>query len=387
MKLRHNLVLVLSTLAIYQSAIATNTTNTSSYVNTTELSQRWAQLRQEQPKLQVRDAAQKLGVSEAELVATQAVRLQSGSNAARAILRRALDLGEVMALTRNEHGVIETTGVAKRYPVKAITPEMSDEEKRRIQNSIGGYISGPIDLRFHFDKWEHAFAQTLNKDGKTTRSLQFFDASGTALHKIYVKSDTGNAVFDRLVEEFRHPQAQAPLNIIPSSKKVAAKADTEIDIKEFQLAWKEMSDVHQFNRLLTEFKLDREQALRLAPSGMARSLSPVALRTLLNEAAQKQVGIMAFLGNTGLTQIFSGTITKVAASGDWFNVLDPKFNLHIRENALSRAWLIQRAGITSVEFYDKEGQLVLSFFAVRENGKPQPQTWLDLVSNLPASSS
>jgi putative hemin transport protein len=379
MKLRHSLVLVLSTLAFSQSSFA------FSNVSSSDLSQRWAQLRQEQPKLQVRDAAQKLGVSEAELVATQAVRLKSGSDAARAILRRALDLGEVMALTRNEHGVIETTGIAKRYPVKEITADMNDEEKRRIQNSIGGYISGPIDLRFHFQKWEHAFAQTQTKDGKSTRSLQFFDASGKAIHKIYVKSEAGNAVFDQLVEEFRHPQAQAPLAIIAATKKPAMTPDTDIDTKEFQLAWREMTDVHQFNRLLTEFKLGREQALRLAPDGFARKLSTSALRNLLNEAAQKQVGIMAFLGNTGLTQIFSGTINKVAASGDWFNVLDPKFNLHIRESALSRAWVIQRAGITSIEFYDNEGELVLSFFAVRENGKPQPQAWLDLVASLPRS--
>lgn len=381
MKLRHSIAIVLSTLTLSQHLYATYT------IGSNDLSQRWSVLRQEQPKLQVRDAAKKLGVSEAELIATQAVRLQSGSEAARAIMRRALDLGEVMALTRNEHGVIENTGTAKRTPIKPITAEMSDEEKRRIQTSLGGYIGGPIDLRFHFQKWEHAFALTQTKDGKTTRSLQFFDASGNALHKIYVKSDSGNAIFDQIKEEFRHPQAQSPLtpslSLANNSTKPSTSTDAEIDVKEFQLAWKEMSDVHQFNRLLTEFKLNREQAFRLAPQGMTSPTPVASLRNLLTQAAQKQVGIMAFLGNSGVTQIFSGTITKVAASGDWFNVLDPNFNLHLRETALARAWVIQRAGITSIEFFDKEGELVVSFFAVRENGKPQPQAWLDLVASLP----
>lgn len=36
-----------------------------------------------------------------------------------------------------------------------------------------------------------------------------------------------------------------------------------------------------------------------------------------------------------------------------------------------------------IEFLDKEGTQVLTFFGVRERGKPQPQAWHDLADSLP----
>ena len=101
----------------------------------------------------------------------------------------------------------------------------------------------------------------------------------------------------------------------PAAPHAPELADSKVDVKEFQLAWSEMSDVHQFNRLLGEFRLTRDQAMRLAPAGAARAIKPPAVRTLLDESARQQLGVMAFLGNRGVTQIFSGKIVKIVAAG------------------------------------------------------------------------
>jgi putative hemin transport protein len=356
------------------------------------LAERWATLRTEQPKLQIRDAARTLNVSEAELLATgigkTAVRLSDAQNAPREIMRRALDLGTVMALTRNENGVLERTGVADRIKPSneqlAAGDKNDPEREARMLNIAGGYLGGAIDLRFQFKEWKHAFAVVQpGRDGATSRSLQFFDVHGTAVHKIYLKSDAGIPVFEKLVGEFRHPQQTAELKIARAEPKAAEKADSAVDVKEFQLAWQEMTDVHQFNRIVREFGLTREQAMRLAPAGVVQRVTPLAVRQLLDESAKQQIAIMAFLGNGAVTQIFSGKITKTAASGEWYNVLDPEFNLHLRESAFKSGYVVQRAGVTSVEFFDKDGELVVTFFGVRERGKPQPQTWLDLTKALP----
>ena len=73
-------------------------------MNTTEnLKTQWESLKQEQPHLRIRNAAQKLGVSEMELLATNI-----GSNVTRLrpefkeILLEIESLGKVMALTRND---------------------------------------------------------------------------------------------------------------------------------------------------------------------------------------------------------------------------------------------------------------------------------------------
>lgn len=360
----------------------------SSHASTATLAERWTTLRAEQPKLGIRDAAKQLSVSEAELLATgigkTVTRLADTSHAPREIMRRALDLGKVLALTRNENGVIEVTGEATRIAKQGDDGAKDAEREARELNIAGGYLGGPIDLRFHFTKWKHAFAVVQpGKDGAVSRSLQFFDENGTAVHKVYLKDDGKVAVFDKLVADFRHPQQDGKLAIVPAVAKAADTPDASVDVKEFQQAWKDMSDVHQFNRIVSEFKLSREQALRLAPAGLVTKVAPQAVRQLLEQAAAKGVPIMAFVGNGAVTQIYSGKVNKVQEGGGYFNVLDPDFNLHLRDKALKAGYVLQRAGVTSVEFYDDKGELVVTFFGVRERGKPQPQPWLDLAAALP----
>ncbi|MGX9772881.1 hemin-degrading factor [Janthinobacterium aestuarii] len=365
----------------------------NAYAAPATLAERWSTLRTEQPKLQIRDAARALGVSEAQLLATNigkgVTRLQADGNQPREIMRAALDLGIVQAITRNENGVIETTGVASKFKQAGDKSEQADakqdpETQARQRNIAGGYLGGQIDLRFHFENWKYAFAvEQAGRDGKPTRSLQFFDANGTAVHKIYLRNEPGVPVYDKLVATFRMPQQSAELNVLAVAPKAAEKPDAEIDVKEFQLAWKDMTDVHQFAQIMREFHLSREQALRLAPAGVVERVAPEALRTLLENAAKDKVAIMVFLGNEGLTQIYSGKIEKTMAAGGFFNVLDPDFNLHIRDTALRSGWVVKRGGVTSVEFFDKEGTQVVSFFGVRERGKPQPQAWVDLADSLP----
>ncbi|OEZ63392.1 hemin-degrading factor [Duganella sp. HH105] len=356
------------------------------------LSERYDALRANQPRLQARDAAKTLNVSEADLLAIgigkTVTRLQEGENVPREIMRRALDLGTVMALTRNENGVLERTGVAtKLKPQEEITGLDADKEKERearLRNIAGGYLGGEIDMRFTFKNWKYAFAVVQpGKDGVVSRSLQFFDAHGDAVHKVYVKSEAGVPVFDKLVADFRNPVQSADLKVTAAPAKTAEKPDSAIDVKEYQMAWNELTDVHQFNRLLGEFGLTREQAMRLAPASSVQRVTPLAVRQLLEESAKQKLEIMAFLGNEAAIQIYSGKVSKVQEAGGWFNVLDPEFNLHLRDNAFNSGYVIKRAGVTSVEFFDKNGELVVSFFGVRERNKPQPQSWLDMTAALP----
>lgn len=356
------------------------------------LAERWETLRAEQPKLAARDAAKTLSVSEADLLATgigkTVVRLREGDTVPREIMRRALDLGKVLALTRNENGVLERTGVASKLKsqddIVGLEEDKQKEREARLRNIAGGYLGGEIDLRFTFDKWKYAFAVTQpGKDGVVSRSLQFFDASGNAVHKLYLKNDAGVPVFEKLVADFRAPSQSADLQVAAQPVKAKEKPDSEIDVKEFQLAWNEINDVHQFNRLLTEFGVTRQQAMRLAPAGAATRITPQAVRQLLEETAKQKIDIMVFLGNGSTIQIFSGKINKVAASPGWFNVLDPEFNLHLRDSAFASGWVVKRAGITSVEFYDHNSDQVVSFFGVREPKKPQPASWINMTAALP----
>ncbi len=348
------------------------------------LTERYDALRAEQPKLALRDAAARLNVSEAELLAANGIgktvtRLQEGDNVPREIMRRALDLGKV---------ILERTGVATKMkpqePVTGLDADKEKEREARMRNIAGGYLGGEIDLRFTFKNWKYAFAVAQpGKDGAVSRSLQFFDASGNAVHKVYVKSDAGVPVFDKIVADFRNPVQSADLKVAAAPVRKAQKPDSAVDVKEFQQAWNEINDVHQFNRLLSEFGVTREQGLRLGPVDKVQRIAPQAVRQLLEEAAKKQIEIMAFLGNDSTIQIFSGKINKVQEAGGYFNVLDPEFNLHLRDSAFVSGYVVKRAGVVNVEFYDKDGNEVVSFFGVRSRENPVPQAWIDLAAALP----
>ncbi|MEO6848185.1 MAG: ChuX/HutX family heme-like substrate-binding protein, partial [Chthoniobacterales bacterium] len=80
-------------------------------IETLSLKDQWTALQQSEPKLRIRDAATKLGVSEAELLATrcgEGVTRLEGDWAE--MVKQFSTLGEVMCLTRNEYAVHERYG-------------------------------------------------------------------------------------------------------------------------------------------------------------------------------------------------------------------------------------------------------------------------------------
>ncbi|MEQ8327045.1 MAG: ChuX/HutX family heme-like substrate-binding protein, partial [Parvibaculum sp.] len=138
----------------------------------------------EEPKLRARNLAEKLGISEAELVAlgsaqATVTRLRPEWTA---IIGAVGGLGRVMALTRNESVVHERKGVYGALEGGA---------------HVGLIVGDDIDLRIFFSQWKSGFAQVERMEDDTTRrSLQFFDAQGTAIHKIYQTDKTDTAAFD-----------------------------------------------------------------------------------------------------------------------------------------------------------------------------------------------
>jgi len=349
------------------------------------LAERWATLRAEQPKLQPRDAAQKLNVSEAELVATNvgkgATRLRDGGASYKEVFDRLHELGQIKAITRNDSAVLERVGT--------VTQAKLNEDGRVIPGT--GFAGGPIDLRFGADQWRSAFAVVQpGREGKISRSLQFFDAHGNAVNKVYLDNEAGVAAFDKLVADFRAPEQQAYLSVDKAPAKVVRKPNGEVDVKELRDTWNELSDVHEFPRLLKDLGITREQALDLIGKDAAYRISAQSVQTLLESAAKQGQPIMVFVSNPGMTQIFSGTIKKVKQTDEWYNVLDPEFNLHLRQSGIDRGWVVKRPAkdgvITSVEFYDAKGEQVVNFFSRRDRNKEETAVWRNIVASLAKSS-
>src|SRR5699024_1531354 len=125
-------------------------------------------------------------------------------------------------------------------------------------------------------------------------------------------------------------------------------------------------DLHSFWFILREHKLRRIDALRLAPHDLARPVAVDAWKHTLQQVAKTGLQIMIFTRSPGVAQIHTGPVHKLAVMGEWFNVLDPTFNLHLRTDAVHETWVVYKptstGGQTSLELYDKDGQLLSHIF-------------------------
>lgn len=330
-----------------------------------------------------KDAAESLGVSEGEAIAAHAGAHDYAMKATPlqgpwVELLQALQLcGPLMALTRNASTVHEKTGVY---------------ENISATGHMGLALGEDIDLRLFLSRWHAGFAVTepANDPKKPpAQSLQFFDRHGVAVHKVYVRPQTDREAFDDIVGQFSATDLKVVFT--PAPLKDAVEPDTDIDAAGLLQAWSEMTDTHQFFGLISRFGAERQQAFRLVEGHFTERADPGSVRGLLDEAALDGTSIMVFVSSSGCIQIHSGPVKRieplVTANARWLNVLDPGFNLHLREDMIHDAWLVKKPTadgvVTSVEVFDGAGDLMAMFFGRRKPGVPEQQAWRDIAARLP----
>lgn len=331
-----------------------------------DLKSRWEEFKAANPKVRIRDAARELGATEAELVATG---IGNGTTRLKpefeAILKDVESMGHVMALTRNDSVVHERKGT---YLNPSFNPH------------IGLFVGEDIDLRIFMGPWTFAFAVTEGD----RRSLQFFGKDGEAIHKIYLTDRSNRQAFDELVARYADQEQSSHLAVGPAREKgyTFDGIDGESAAR-FRQGWADLQDTHDFFGLLRKYNLPRREAMRFAPEGMAYRVQPSSCRKVLQAAAETGISIMVFVGNQGCIQIHTGPVRKLFEMGPWFNVMDPEFNLHLREDAIDEAWVVIKPTIdgivTAVELFDKDGEMIVQFFGKRKPGIPELKEWQDLV--------
>lgn len=98
---------------------------------------------------------------------------------------------------------------------------------------------------------------------------------------------------------------------------------------------------------------------------------------------------MVFVGSRGCVQIHSGPVERIRRMGPWLNVLDPRFNLHLREDRIAEAYVVRkpsvRGDIHSLELFDASGGCFCQIFGARPPGGAERADWRELVSGLPGA--
>jgi putative hemin transport protein len=340
-----------------------------------QIREAWLALRALEPGLHGLEVAERIGASECEILASACG--SAGPVSPRRIeaswpelIAELPKLGFVKAVTRNPHAVIEVEGTY---------------DKIEFFGAMGQSVS-TIDLRIFTSRWKSAFAVDEETKRGRSRSLQFFDGSGRAVHKLFLREASDHAFFETLVREHTSPD-QSPAQVVtPPELLPPDPPDDTVDVGALRDDWLAMKDTHEFHVLLRKYKLGRLQAFRLVGEDLAWPVSPARFEELLRGAAGTELPIMIFVGNPGMLQIYSGPIRRVVTLGPWINVIDPGFDLHVRNDRIANAWVVRKptvdGNVTSLELYDDAGDQIALVVGKRKPGLTENPAWRAAVERL-----
>lgn len=315
--------------------------------------------------VRARDAAERLDTTEAALVASGATGPATPLRRDWAALIGAMPrAGRVMALTRNDHAVHERHG--------------------RFEDVSAGpghiLVLGPdIDLRLFPGRWAHAYAL-----GGERPSIQVFDTDGVAAHKVFATEATDRDGWAGILRDFVADSAPEPPATRVAETPIAPPG--VVDAAALRHDWLALRDTHDFFPMLRRHGATRRQALGLVGEDLAQHLAPEAGAQALRVAAAGAVPVMVFVGNRAAIQIHTGPVQRLVDVRGWFNVLDPDFNLHLREAGVAEAWRVVKptedGAVTSIELLDTTGEVVALLFGARKPGQPEREAWREVVASV-----
>tara|TARA_B100000676_G_C17999153_1_gene799797 strand:- start:552 stop:1502 length:951 start_codon:yes stop_codon:yes gene_type:complete len=306
------------------------------------LKSKWKKFQQDNPKVRIRDAAYQMKVSEAELLSTEINETVSFLliEDMTAFIKDVLKVDKIMLLIRSDYVVHEKTIKTKNITLE--DNQIIDLDKNDC--SI---------LDFNIDAFEYVFFQKKMHSNRELKSFQFFDKAGMAILKIYLKGkDLG--FFD------------------------------EIDLKYKKTYNYEMQsdlDINNSNLLDSKIKINLPYDTSNSKTS-CRDISVKSLRLILENASDMKTPIQIHALGLGTIQYHRNTVRNIVDYGPWVNVIDQKFNLHVLENGLTRASLIQYQFKDCqqylINFFDKNNTHVLGV----TNVKGFDKDFLKIINNI-----
>lgn len=331
------------------------------------LKQQKAELLAGEKPPRAREAAKQLNISEAEYVSLSCGDSVYALNTELLVelIKQLHRIGEVMALTRNDAIVFEHHGIYNNPVVKQSYVIINEPD---------------MDLRLKVSDWKYAFA--VDEGGR--QSFHFFDAYGQAAHKIYMTKKSNLQVYDDLVSQFTVDFGFEKMDV-KSKPEDAFNSNLPpvIDVGSLQADWHNLENPHHIDSLFQSYGLTRPQAYRHL-GNVATVLQKNALQPLLEQAAENHWPLLIFVPNQCATQIHNGTVHKLLEMGPWFNVLDPKFNMHANLQLITETWLVVKntngESVLSLELFDANDKAVMMMYLQPSARTPEIiKQWKDFL--------
>tara|TARA_B100000700_G_scaffold103666_1_gene117048 strand:- start:7587 stop:8537 length:951 start_codon:yes stop_codon:yes gene_type:complete len=281
-------------------------------------------------KLRIRDIANKLNVSEAELLSIQigdSIKILSINNFDIFFNELLSKIDKVMFLIRSDFVVHEKN---------VLTSELRYTNNQFINQKD----SFPL-LSFDVDKISFIFYEIKEHNNRKLRSFQFFDKTGNSVFKIYLKGKN-KIEFDQIASNY--------------------KFDYNYEVQK-QGVYKSQSSLE-----LLSYKTDLLHFTDCVNS--VKRILKFSLRDILKVSSQESIPIQIHAFGIGCVQYHRDSIKNVVDYGPWINIIDKSFNIHVLENKISNSCLLEHLSdnkkIYSLDFYDVNKNLVLGFSALKD---------------------
>ena len=294
--------------------------------NYRSLKSKWEKLQSEDNKIRIRDAAKKLGTSEASLLSTE---INDGVfflniSDYDTFLSEVLSLDKIMLLIRSDSVVHEKT--------------ISSKDIQLRDNKVFNSKSNESILEFNPTLFKYVFSQNKLHAKRSLRSFQIFDIYGNAILKIYLKGKN-EIEFDNIVERYQaeyHYELQETGNL----KNLEPKSIIELNSSEKEC------ECYEYD------------------------LKENILRKILTAASKEQIPIQIHAIGKGTIQYHKGLIKKIVDFGPWINIIDKTFNLHAMENHLKHVVLKKHQKDNDtfyyIDFFDKSNNYVLGICSLEK---------------------
>ncbi|MCB0501249.1 MAG: hemin-degrading factor [Bacteroidetes bacterium] len=334
-----------------------------------EIEKLWNEILTKNPRTRIRNVADQLQISEAQLLATKVgetvTRLEVDW---KSFIKKLPLLGKVMSLTRNKGCVLEHKGIFDKV---IVSPHATT-------------VIGPIETRAFLHSWAISFAVTSQTKGKTLKSIQVFDKYGDAITKIYLQDESDVSVYDELVKD-NTAQDQNKCQAV-ALKNNEDEYDENFNRLQLKKEWSQLKDTHDFFGLLRKHRANRLEAIKAVVPEFAHQINKSQIELVLNTASSTQLPIMIFVSNLGNIQIHQDVVKKIVVMENWLNVLDKDFNMHLNMEEVDTAWVVKKPTtegiVTSIELFDHNKEMVVQFFGYRKPGQKELTEWKNLLEKL-----
>ena len=294
------------------------------------LKKKWISFQSDNKKIRIRDAANQLGVSEAELLSTEICQntFFLSINNYNTFFQDILSLDKIMFLIRSNSVVHEK--IVRTKDIKLINNYLFYNESNNSNL-----------LKFDIKLFKYAFFQSKKHRKIDLKSFQIFNFKGDAILKIYLKGDD-KIKFNEIGLKYK-----CNYNYELQSKSVV-KSNNNNPKKHIDLYFKD----------IVEKSKKREYFLKENP-----------LRRILASTSKSKELIQIYAIGLGTIQYHEDIVDKIIDYGPWINVIDEDFNLHVLEKKLTQFILTEYKNKSqlyyAIDFYDCDNKRVLGITSVK----------------------